>query len=170
MKRAIAAGVALLVSAAPAAAQAPAPAAANAAPPRAMLMLPSARFGGVKLHVTDVDKEVRFFQTVFQMKVFNAPANGGRGETMLEFPNLPAPTQPPGTVPEPLLILDIDPGFVHVPGTIADFFFRVPDVEAVRKRAADAGYTALPGNTLVLKDPSGNLIEVTVERYFVPNP
>src|ERR1043166_5195807 len=160
--RLIAAGLALIATVIPAAAQAPAPAAASAGP-RATLVLPSPRFGGGKLHVTDVDKEVRFFQTVFQMKVFNAPANGGRGETMLEFPNLPAPTQPPGTVPEPLLILDLDPGFVHVPGTIADFFFRVPDVEAVRKRAADAGYTALPGNTLVLKDPSGNLIEVTVE-------
>jgi catechol 2,3-dioxygenase-like lactoylglutathione lyase family enzyme len=161
------ASLAFVASVIPAAAQAPAPAASSAAP-RAALVLPSPHIGGVKLHVTDVDKAVRFYQTVFQMKLFNAPANGAVGETMLDFPDLPAPTQPAGSAPEPFLVLVPDPGFVHVNTNVADLFIRVPDVEAVRKRAADGGYSALPGNGLVLKDPSGNLIEVTIQRYFMP--
>jgi hypothetical protein len=91
-------------------------------------------------------------------------------QVFMGFPDLqPNGHQPVGAMAEPFIVLMNDPGFKHVTTVMADFFFRVPDVAAARKRASDAGYpVAATGNTLT--DPSGNIMEVTAFRSFRPNP
>jgi predicted enzyme related to lactoylglutathione lyase len=151
-------------------AQTPAPIAAPSPAPTAPFVDPSPFIGGVKLHTTDLEKSIKFYQTVFGMKYFNNNAAGSTRQVMLGFPELqPGPHQPPNTVAEPIIVLMHDPNFVHVKTTMADFFVRVLDVAAVKKRAADAGYP-VPETGNILTDPSGNMIEVAVMHYFRSSP
>lgn len=139
--------------------------------PMASVIDASAFIGGIKLHVTDMDKAIKFYETVFGMRRFNSNLGGGNTlQVMMGFPNLPAPpNQPPGTMAEPFIVLMLDPTFKHVSTPMADFFVRVLDVAAAKKRASDAGYT-VPATGAILTDPSGNMMEITAFHYFRPNP
>lgn len=149
-------------------------AAAPTRPPLTGPMAPfvdaSAFIGGIKLHVTDMDKAIKYYETVFGMKRFNS--NYGANDTlqvMMGFPDLPPPgNQPPGTMAEPIIVLMLDPSFKHVNTIMADFFIRVVDVAAARKRAQDAGFPQ-PATGATFTDPSGNMMEVTAFHYFRPN-
>ena len=148
--------------AAPAAAPAPAPA------PNAPFVDPSPFIGGVKLHTVNLEQSIKFYETVFGMKYFHTNASGSTRQVMMGFPDLqPAAHQPPGTMAEPVIVLMHDPGFVHITTNMADFFMRVLDVAAVKKRATDAGYP-VPATGNIITDPSGNRIEIAVMHYFKP--
>jgi catechol 2,3-dioxygenase-like lactoylglutathione lyase family enzyme len=128
------------------------------------------RLAAFKVHEVDLDKAVAYYQTVFGMRLIGTIGGSSVREALLAYPDAAIPaTQPKGSIAEPILVLVLDPRFVHSDSKVQDLVFRVPSIEATRKAAEAAGYRSPAGNgERSLSDPSGNLVELVADGYLSP--
>lgn len=134
-------------------------------------LLPVPELIGPKIRVKEFDPAIRYYEAVFDL-VLAARINNR--EIALSFRNAqPSPRQPAGTIPEPFLILQLDPTVEPAASNIPVFVVRVPDVAAVRQRAVAAGFPMSgsgPGGVGIGRDPSGNVVEVIEANSYLTIP
>lgn len=129
------------------------------------------RLAAFKIHVRDLEEAIRYYDRVLGMK-FIGPV--GSREALLSYPGADIPpSQPKGSLAEPILVLVLDPAYARPDSRVADVVFRVTDTEAARKIAEAAGSPMLSpagARSPHFRDPSGNVIELVADGYLTPQP
>lgn len=129
------------------------------------------RLAAFKIHVRDLQEAISYYDRVLGMKYIGPVGNR---EALMSYPDADIPpSQPKGSLAEPILVLVLDPTYARPNSTVADVVFRVTDTEATRKIAEAAGSPMLgPAGSRSphFRDPSGNVVELVADGYLAPQP